>query len=259
MRALLKKPQGNLPPFMKSENWMRKQLNTALGSYTELKHDTILYTKQPYSMAQMALSGPGKGGYTLPPEAVHGYVEPVPVLYDRLREINQQLMAKLKELNFPSDLGLIWNFRSFNQILEQLATISRKELAGLPLDEKEYELIENIGMRVNKLMRFTHHRDITEKFISKMDKKMPVVADVFTDVNSEQVLEEAIGKPDLIFVIANVDGKPKVCLGGVYSYYEFKMPMNNRLTDEKWRDLIKQNKLPAQHPQWLNSIYGVSR
>lgn len=43
------KPEG-YPIFMRNEAWARKQLNTYLGSWTELKHDTILYAKQVYEI-----------------------------------------------------------------------------------------------------------------------------------------------------------------------------------------------------------------
>ncbi len=39
-------PDERAPDFMRSRVWARKSLNTALGSWTELRHDTILYAKQ---------------------------------------------------------------------------------------------------------------------------------------------------------------------------------------------------------------------
>ena len=243
LKSILAKPSGNVPFFMQSEAWLKKQLNTALGSWTELKHDTIVYTKQPYSMNQAALSVMGKGAH-LPPETVHGYVEPVPKLYARVRESVVQLRLRLTSLGFPSDKALENNFWSFEKILASLEDISKKELAGEIPTESEYELVENIGNRLKRVLRAAHYMDVTEKFRSKMDHKMPIVADVFTDVNTDQVLEEAIGRPAEIFVIANVDGKDKVCLGVAYSYYEFKQPMSDRLTDEKWRSMIKENEQP---------------
>ncbi|MHC4574215.1 MAG: DUF3160 domain-containing protein [Planctomycetota bacterium] len=82
---------------------------------------------------------------------------------------------------------------------------------------------------------------------------MPIVADVFTEVNSSQVLEQAVGRPAEIFVIASVDGKDKVCLGAVYSYYEFKQPMSERLTDEEWRSMLMNGKQPPL-PEWTRDF-----
>ncbi len=76
-QPLLEAPGEGYPAFMQSNAWLDKQLNTVLGSWTELKHDTILYAKQVY--AEM-------GGGPMPPEPVppQGYVEPVPAFYARL-------------------------------------------------------------------------------------------------------------------------------------------------------------------------------
>jgi hypothetical protein len=252
LKSVLAHPSGNVPFFMQTEAWLKKQLNTALGCWTELKHDTIVYTKQPYSVGQAAFSVMGKGAH-LPPEIVHGYVEPVPELYARVRESIAQLRARLTLLGFPEDRALENNFRSFERILTSLEEISEKELAGEIPTESEYKLIEGMGNHLKGILRAAHYMDVTEKFRSKMDNKMPIVADVFTDVNTNQVLEEAVGRPAEIFVIANVDGKDKVCLGVAYSYYEFKQPMSNRLTDEEWRSMIKENKQPPL-PGWIEEI-----
>ena len=47
-RPLLEPKAANsgYPSFMTNQAWTRKDLNTVNGSYTELKHDTILYAKQ---------------------------------------------------------------------------------------------------------------------------------------------------------------------------------------------------------------------
>ena len=45
------------------------------------------------------------------------------------------------------------------------------------------------------------------------------------------------------------DGRILIGVGPVFSYYEFKQPLKDRLTDEKWREILKFN-LPQQ-PEWL--------
>jgi len=73
---------GNIgyPLFMQTKFWQDEKLNTALASWTQLRHDTILYVKQSYTMAE-------KGGMFQPP--VVGYVEPMPEFYSRLFSFNQ--------------------------------------------------------------------------------------------------------------------------------------------------------------------------
>lgn len=41
--------EGHFPEVMRSEPWRRKQLQTQLASWAELRHDTILYAKQSYT------------------------------------------------------------------------------------------------------------------------------------------------------------------------------------------------------------------
>jgi hypothetical protein len=44
-----------------------------------------------------------------------------------------------------------------------------------------------------------------------------------------------------------------VAKGGVFSYYEFPWPMQDRLTDESWRAKIKAGQMPSQ-PDWTKSF-----
>ncbi len=81
-------PKGSAyPSFMQTQAWTRKDLQTALGSWTELKHDTILYAKQV--MAEMGGGGPN----VAPP---HGYVEPNPEAYARLLALTQMTYEGLQ-------------------------------------------------------------------------------------------------------------------------------------------------------------------
>jgi len=81
---------------------------------------------------------------------------------------------------------------------------------------------------------------------------MTIVADVFTDLNSQMALEEALGYPMQFYMICPVDGEPVVCVGAVYSYHEFKQPISNRLTNEQWRNMLKKRKYPARET-WTQS------
>jgi hypothetical protein len=54
---------------MSTEAWKYKELNTALASWTQLRHDTILYAKQSYTML-LGISEPLDS-------KLRGYVEPI--------------------------------------------------------------------------------------------------------------------------------------------------------------------------------------
>ena len=251
--ALCEKTVGVLPKAMQCSEWALKQLSAALGSWTELRHDTILYTKQSYTASQMALAGVGKGGrQPPPPPPPRGYVEPVPEVYRAIRLAVEALLNRIETLNYPEDKALTGNLRRFSEHLQTLEEISLKELRGEKLAEKDYQFIRNIGgaFRLPEY-GFAHHRDVTERFRTVMDDAMPIVADVHTDTNTQMVLEEAVGLPWVLYMICPVDNDLTVCKGAVYSYYEFKQPMSERLTDEEWRKMLREDKAPDS-PPWMS-------
>jgi hypothetical protein len=77
-----------------------------------------------------------------------------------------------------------------------------------------------------------------------------MVADVLTDPNSEKVVEEGVGRLNLLLVVYRLpDGRLILGGGPVLSYYEFKQPMAERLTDEVWKDWLRQGRVPRR-PAW---------
>lgn len=82
--------------------------------------------------------------------------------------------------------------------------------------------------------------------------KTTLVADVYTEPNYELVLEEGTGYVDMVIVAYKVpDGRVFLAAGPVMSHYEFKQPMSNRLTDEKWREMLEEN--PPKRPEWAST------
>jgi len=232
----------NLPCFMQSSAWIDKGLQTVLGSWTELRHDTILYAKQSYTVA-------GKG---MPPEPslTYGYVEPYPEVYARLEEMMGGLRNNLIALDLAIG-GIPEKIKEFEELLNKLKIISEKEISNKLLDDEEYELIWNIGDKLASLKDLPS--EILKKITSDSDEKTEIVADVHTDVNTGQVLEEGVGSPFNIYVIINDAQEIRICRGAVFSYYEFKNPIEDRLTDEKWQEMGKERERPNQ-PDWVKSF-----
>jgi hypothetical protein len=80
--------------------------------------------------------------------------------------------------------------------------------------------------------------------------KTTLAADVHTYGLEGKVFEETTGKVDLIIVACPMpDGKAFLAVGPVLSYYEFKQPMNDRLTDETRRELHDSHDRPNR-PEW---------
>jgi len=82
LRPLLDVRQNGYPTFMRNTAWLRKDLNTFLGSWTELKHDTILYAKQVYAEL---------GGGRPEEKDDRGYVEPNPTISEK--ELNNEKLT----------------------------------------------------------------------------------------------------------------------------------------------------------------------
>jgi len=227
------------PAFMRTQAWAHKDLHAALGSWTELKHDTILYAKQAY--AELT---------AMPPQMeLRGYVEPNPEAYARLSALTRMTIDGLGERGLLSeqDRG---SLEVLEELLLSLKTIAEKELAGTLLTEDEYDLINFYGDTLDGL---TVAAADTEEMGGSVEEEAAVVADVATDPNSGTVLEEAVGKIFEIFVAVEVEGQLKITEGGVFSYYEFAWPMGDRLTDEGWREMLNSGQAPPR-PEWTSSF-----
>jgi len=247
LRPLLDKKSSGYPTFMQNTAWARKELNTFLGSWSQLKHDTILYAKQVY--AELGGGGSEK-------EDDRGYVEPNPYVYARLASL-------LKMTNDGLDIrGLLTpsmkdNLSKMEQLAMSLKTISEKELNNEKLTDDDYELIRSYGgqlehfwLEINKDEPAYKETGSQRDYLS--ENPAAIVADVATDPNG-QVLEEGTGKISEIYVVVPIDGKLRIAKGGVYSYYEFTWPMSDRLTDKKWRELLNSGQAPAL-PSWTNAF-----
>ena len=222
--------QNGYPVFMQSNAWLLKELNTALGSWAELRHDTILYAKQSYTM--LAVSMPK------PPEFTKGWVEPYPEIYKLMSEFAKNL-ADITIC--PKEVKK--NLNDYSKILVSFSEISKKELLEEDLSDEEYKLIWNIGRTLKGLTIFSEA--LMKQITSGTDEKMAVIADVHTDPNSQKVLEEGVGYANTIYVKLGY----KIVKGGIFSYYEFKTPMSERYTDEKWQNELVQQ--PRELQKWF--------
>jgi hypothetical protein len=227
------RPEG-YPNFMRTAAWQDRQLQAALASWTELRHDTILYAKQPVAPMAGAAAPPAPAA----PTSV-GYVEPAPEFYARLVTLTQCMLLGLQDMDLLSDV-LKDRLEMMSVLLTTLANISVEELNGQALGEQEQYQIKTFSYTLNEGLQ-----DVDPEGL-----RTTVVADVLTDANSGQVLEEGSGYLREIVVAYN-DPAGHVFLGrgAVLSYYEFKQPSSDRLTDEAWRELLDSKSAPPA-PKW---------
>ncbi len=239
------------PPMMQTDAWKRKDLSTFLGSYTELKHATLLYAAQP--------NGGLGGGGMLPPLVSYGYVEPNPLVFARIAIISALLEQGLETRGYftvPDNgsgsglLGVQEALHNLGELSAMFAEMARKELAGEPFTQDEaYFLQLHIGEYLFLI------RNSIEVWETNPPKTTALVADVASNAAAGKVLELGIGNPDLIYVITNSPYGPQLTRGAVYSDYEFQQDISNRLTDDDWRTQVSNGTQPAR-PDWIEMYFS---
>lgn len=249
LKPLLTEKGDGYPDFMQSEEWAKKNLESFAGSYTELKHDTVLYAKQV--MAEM-------GGGDLPQWDDRGYVEPEVKVWSRFTHLAAKTREGLKSLGMLSSDDET-NLNRLEQMASQFLVMSEKELKNQLLSDEEYELIRNYGGNLEHFW-LEAFKDEGEN-INSGDFPAAIVTDIATDPNGA-CLEVGTGNPSHIYVVVPMDGELHICVGAVYSFYQFEQPISERLTDSEWRQMMGISLTDngtynfdsaIEQPKWTNS------
>jgi hypothetical protein len=260
------------PDAMRTPAWAMKTLNTQLASWTELRHDTVLYVKQPYT-GQILCSYPD------------GFIEPRVSFWQRMSDMalrTKDLMATLPntgqfvfEPNQPGDIaftnliGDIYTNRL--QFLDNFATqmttlrdISAKELSRQPLTSDEVFFIQNLienpynygGARSFSgwyPQIFYYNARAQRSLLPPCDMWDALVTDVQTDPTDPVVgdpgciLHEGVGNINLLVIAVNWGpNDAAVYAGPVMSHYEFELGPATRETDSQWKTDARTGNLPPQ-------------
>ena len=264
------------PEAMRTRAWAMKNLNTQLGSLTQLRHDNLLYAKQSYTV-------PGLCGYPA------GFVEPRPEFWNKMKilaDVSANGIAafpmsgqvSIPSRIFPSsyiylDLGMIRQSQvgfaqNFASVMATLEAMAQEESDQLPFTLDQSEFLKNI---VEDTKVYTGYRQYNGWYPGLFYAghlggssaiQLPgciepdlLVADVHTDLPDENVndpgvvLHEAVGNVNFL-VIAIDNGPDRMVYGGpVFSHYEFEMPGVTRLSDSDWQALAGSSQKPPA-PDW---------
>ncbi len=238
LKELNRKVKNGYPKFMLSTAWQTRMLNTTLASWSELRHDTILYAKQSYTPRKMTSIGPHGFKY------VKGYLEPLPEFYAELKAIAEMTKKGLETLQIDDSENKS-KLDGFINISDNLIKISIKELQNETLAKTDYDLLNNFGKILKSKLGY-----VTRKVVTTV-----LAADVHTDGNTASVLEEATGYLNNIIVAVPMNKDSfKLFIGPDPSYFEFKQPMSQRLDDTSWKRMII-NKHPAP-PDFINNYFN---
>ena len=245
----------SLPYFMQSPQWQKKNLNTALASWAELKHDAILYAKQPM-LAECGDGGPE-------PPVVKGYVEPNVKFWEKAIALVTRMDKVLTTYSLQTEKAKAV-YERIKEMAEFCRDISKKELNGGKITDEEYNQIEIIGSTVENisLELVSEDNQMLQGWsdVVSTDKKVAVVADVFTAagenvaIDDMCVLYEGVGPAYEIYVVVEIDGSLYLTRGSVFSYREFTRLMSDpRMTDEEWQEELKKSPTGGT-PSWMKEI-----
>ncbi len=226
------------PMFMQNTAWQDKSLTTALGSWAEMRHDTILYAK----------GSAAESGGDEPPK-VYAYVEPNPEFYNRLLWLSTYSRKNLDARNvLPGSIKAV--FERFEDLLKFLLDCSLKELRGEDLTEAEYRNLLYYGGRLENLTASCVENGYQWYQIeSETDRNMAVIADVHT-ANPGGYLEEAVGTANEIYVVVPINGELYLTRGATFDYFEFVS--QKRLTDEEWQEMVRS--ASPKRPSYTSSF-----
>lgn len=255
LRPLAQPMPAAAPPAMRTAGWTDKELLTGLASWSELRHDTILYTSQ--------FGGLGGGGTCTITLFRDGYVEPIPAAWNNLAGLADLLAAVTRSQGLfdgltPKDrIALLTAQDAYRAGLRTLGAISTAELSGQSLTTAQRTLANHpypvLGQPMSAFFTRTPHPKQTPD-----QSQAAEIADVATDLQTGRVLEVGEGRVRDMWVLVPIDGYTWLARGQVYTYYEFTTA-GQRLTDQQWQQRFTRNgpgpnpNAPRQ-PAWIEAL-----
>ncbi len=240
-----------LPPFMRSEDWAQKEINSALGNWIALGQE-----RAPSNFQKAELKETGIPASKPAP----GYVEPNPEIFYRLSYLANVIVDGLANRNMSGifaanqgdeSLGFrLQELRDLADRFSRLGDIADKEIRGIPLDPSEYALIQAPLGYIDQ-----NQIDLAKDSKSIQDEFIPLAAMIATPVKTEEWgLHTGTGWLDRLYVLVELDGEILVAQGGVYTYYEFNRPSQEMLNRAGW--LWELTHAFPERPAW-STIYHL--
>jgi hypothetical protein len=243
---------SELPTIALTEGWGRRLINTQLGSWSELRHDTILYAKQSYTMGDSC-------------EFPDAYVDPYPELFRRLQRFAQEGSGLADLVTAAGQTAMASWVRTYFDALASatgmLADMAAQELTGTPFTQAQMDFI-NQTVRVQKMCGGDYAEGWYSKlfFASDGTKEDPTIADVHTQYTDEaanvvgRVLHVGAADPRFMITTINTCSGPKAYAGLAFSYHELVTENFQRLTDQDWTTMLAAG--PPADVAWLSPVLG---
>ena len=222
------------PLYMQGPLFSAKQLETQLGSYTELRHDTILYEKPNY--AEM-----GDGGDEEPPKPLpKGFVEPnLPFWNELLRVVDYIQSGFEKNALFPMDMEEYGALTMFRQTVQRCGKLAVKELQGKALTKDEYEFIRTFSLDYMAAPADGYGAIPPDELFQS-----GLIVDIQTinldpiAIGEPSILYQATAEPSIMLVLVGNENTPRITIGMAFDHREFTAPHGRRITDSVWKKRV---------------------
>lgn len=242
-----------LPLFMQTAAFWQEKLNTQLASWTQLRHDNLLYAKQSYTAGTIC-------SYPF------AYLEPFPVFYSGLKHLATVAGNKFQSLNFSNPYfkaKVIGYFADMKNIMDTLSIIAQKELDNIPLTFDEQTYLKRIVYTQTPGSGTSPYGGWYARLffddpegLDGLLKKDYIVADIHTiptDCNGGWmgwVKHVGTGPINLgVFLIEYPVNQKVAYIGPLLSYFDYTTTNFLRLTDQEWESTYLQS---ALRPNWVN-------
>jgi hypothetical protein len=245
------KDDRNLPLFMKSAAWHQCKINTQLASWSQLRHDNLLYAKQSYT---------GATGCLFP----YTFIEPVPELFAQIADFAEAAETYFAQFTSGSyEMSMIHDyFPRLKATMHRLEHLARKERNRLPFSDEENTWLKEMlfeGAASGEPPFTGWYADL---YYHPDDAAFSdyIIADVHTQPTDQggnivgNVLHVGTAEINLGIFLSETSscaGEPVAFAGPVMSYYEHVTGNFERLTDELWTEMVENGQIP-ERPDWVH-------
>lgn len=241
------------PSIWGTEAWGRRMLNTQLGSWTELRHDNLLYAKPSYT---------GGGGCDYP----DGYVEPVPEFYAALIRLAEQGIAASESALAAADVRLArqmtrW-WTSLHTVATTLKGLAEQQLTGEPFSADQIMWLEQaVDIAPDDYMGYVVGGWYADLLMLGEDDPYAsdrLVADIHTQPTTfgGEVVGNVMhmGTGDVRLMVTTVESctGPRAYAGPVYATHRVDTRDFERLDDTAWNRRVR-DAMPPELP-WLEDL-----
>jgi hypothetical protein len=246
---------SGLPAVAATEPWGRRLLNTQLASWSQLRHDTVLYAKPSYTTGASC-------------EFPDAYVEPYPVFFARIEKLAAAGAAIVAQLPLADDSPLAPRIRSYFMRLGEVAGILRRmaehQRTGMPHSAEDLAFI-NRAVSVWSCSQppiANGSIDGWYKDLFFAPEEAANLAPVITDVHTQptdlagadlgRVLHAGTGLSRLMIVTVDTCMGPRAYAGVVSSYHQVVTEHYQRLTDFEWHKQLLD--MPPADVPWMGEL-----